>query len=103
MQSAKLLKDNVFIDLNIKVDVHSSLNTCKGVTRSRDLTSCTEDDILGGFRDQSVTSVMRFYIFRDGQKRLTGTLRLTFDSPKVPCLVIAGYSAFRLRRKFPTL
>ena len=30
------------LDLNIKVDVHSSLNTCKGVT-----ISCTEDDIFG--------------------------------------------------------
>ena len=71
--------------------------------RSRDLISCTEDNILGGFRDQSVTNVMRVYIFRDGQKRLTGTLRLTFVSPKVPSLVIAGYLSIPGERIFPTL
>ena len=29
MQSAKLLKANVFVDININVDAHRSLNTCK--------------------------------------------------------------------------
>ena len=29
MQSAKRLKANVFVDNNIKVDAHTSLNTCK--------------------------------------------------------------------------
>ena len=46
MQSEKLLKDNVFIDINIKIDAHRSLNTCNGVIRSRDLISCTENEIL---------------------------------------------------------
>ena len=86
VQSAKLLKANVLIDNNIKVDAHRSLNTCKGVIRSRYLLSCTEEEILGEFKDQSVTSVRRICIFRDGQKRLTATLILTFDSSKVPCL-----------------
>ena len=47
MQSAKLLKANVFVDINIKVDAHRSLNTCKGVMRSRYFISCTEEEILG--------------------------------------------------------
>ena len=79
MQSAKLLKDNVFINLNIKVDVHSSLNTCKVVTRSHDLISWTEDDILGGFRDQSVTNVMRVYIFEMVRRDCLAHLILKFD------------------------
>ena len=76
MQSAKLLKANVFVDINIKVDAHRSLNTCKGVIRSRYFISCTEEEILGGIKDLSATSVRRIYIFRDGQKRPTGTLIL---------------------------
>ena len=47
MQSAKLLKDNVFVDINIKVDAHRSPNTRKGVISARYFLSCTEEEILG--------------------------------------------------------
>ena len=69
--------------------------------RSRDLVSCTEAEILEGFRDQSGTSVRLIYIFRDGQKRPTGTLTLTFDSPKVPSLVKAGYLSIPVETYVP--
>ena len=73
-----------------KVDAHRSLNTSKAVIRSRYFVSCTEEAILGESKI-SATSVRRIYIFRDGQKRPTSTLILTFDSPKVLYLVKAGY------------
>ena len=69
--------------------------------RSRDLVYCTEAEILEGFRDQSGTSVRLIYIFRDGQKRPTGTLTLTFDSPKVPSLVTAGYLSIPVKTYVP--
>ena len=97
-QSAKRLKANVFIIIKIKVDAHRSLNTCKG---SRDLISCTEDEILHGFRDQSMTRVTRIYIFLDRQKRPTGTLILNFDFSNIPSLVNSGYLSIPVEMYVP--
>ena len=69
--------------------------------RSRDHISCTEAEILEGFRDQSETSVRLIYIFGDGQKRPTGTLTLAFDFPKVPSLVKAGYLSIPVETYVP--
>ena len=84
MQSAKLLKDNVFIDSNIKVDAHRSLNICNGV-----IDQITWSYIMHGGRDRRGIQRSEWdqcqvnLHFGDGQKRPTGTLTLTFDSPRL--------------------
>ena len=45
-----LLRTKKFFDLAVKVSLHSSLNTCKGVVRCPDLRGCSEQEILENMR-----------------------------------------------------
>ena len=96
IQSQKLLKTmklNLTMDNAIPIDVspHYSLNTKKGVIRCPDIKDCTDDEILEGLKDEGVMKLDRISVFRDGQRKPTGTFILTFQSQTLPKYIRVGY------------
>ncbi|XP_041368572.1 uncharacterized protein LOC121382919 [Gigantopelta aegis] len=86
-----LLKLTVLCNVPVKVSPHSSLNSSKGVIRSKDLEGVSEDEITENLSPQGVTSVRRIKIRRNNELVPTNTLILTFDKPTLPESVKAGY------------
>ena len=77
-QSKKLLKTtklNLTMGTAIPIDVspHYSLNTKKRVIRCPDIKDCTNDEILEGLKAEGVIKLDRILIFRDRQRKPTGT------------------------------
>ncbi|GFO26995.1 nucleic-acid-binding protein from mobile element jockey [Plakobranchus ocellatus] len=77
------------------VSPHKSLNSSKGVIRSRDLRCCSEEELSG------VTHARRIKVRRGEDKIQTDTVVLTFDSPKPPSRIRAGYLTLDVRPYVP--
>ena len=95
-QSKKLLKTtklNLTMDNAIPIDVspHYSLNTKKGVISCPDIKDCTDDEILECLKAEGVVKLDRISLFRDGQRKPTGTFILTFQSQTLPKYIRVGY------------
>jgi len=86
-----LLKSKIFCNISITVTAHSSLNSSKGVIRSRDLEGVSEDEICKNLSSQGVKTVKRINVRRNNELIPTNTLILTFDKPTLPLSVKAGY------------
>ena len=89
--STNLLRSKMLVDIPVKITPHRSLNSTKGVIRSRDLMDCEEEEILDNLRPQGVTCVKKIVIRRDGNTRNTGTIILTFGIPTLPTHVKCAY------------
>ena len=95
-QSKKLLeatKLSLTMDnfIPIEVSPHNFLNTKKGVIRCHDIKDCADDEILEGLEAEGVVKLDRITVFRDGQRRPTGTFILTFQCQVLPTAVRVGY------------
>ena len=90
-QSSKLLKmtklhltmENV---IPITRPPHYSLNT-----NNPDIKECSDEAILEGLKDEGVIKLDRISVFRDGQRKPTGTFILTFQSQTLPKYIRVGY------------
>ena len=61
------------------------------VIRSRDIASCSVEEIVDELGPQGVTAAVNIHV-RDGDsKRRTNTVILTFASPQLPKHITAGY------------
>ena len=77
-QSNKLMKTtklNLTMDKAIPIGAqpHYSLNTKKGVIRCPDIKECTDEETLEGLKDEGVIKLDRITVFRDGNRKQTGT------------------------------
>ena len=68
-------------NIPIKVSAHTSLNSSKGVIRSRDLEGVSEDEMLDNLSSQGVSAVKRIHIRRNNELVPTNTFILTFCKP----------------------
>ena len=75
----------------IMVSAHTSLNSSKGVIRSRDLEGVTEDEMLNNLSSQGVSAVKRIHIRRNNELVPTNTFILTFCKPLLPDSIKVGY------------
>ena len=73
-----------FFDRDVKVSPHRSLNTCKGVVRSRDLAEIDKQELLEGLEECGVVDSYNITAFRDGQRVRTAATILTFRGTKLP-------------------
>ncbi|KAG1653155.1 hypothetical protein GQR58_025782 [Nymphon striatum] len=96
-----LLRLEKILEIPVIVTPHKSLNSCRGVIRCRDLKDTSEDEMLDGLKDQGVTSVKRIFITKNGKKIMTGTSILTFNTPKLPSTIKAGYLNANVERFIP--
>jgi len=75
----------------VKVSPHRSLNTSRGVIRSRDIADCNVEEIVEELQPQGVTAASIIHV-RDGDsRRRTNTVVLTFAFPQPPKHITAGY------------
>ncbi|GFW65873.1 uncharacterized protein TNCV_586991 [Trichonephila clavipes] len=101
LQTKSFLLAKTFIDSNLTVTPHKSLNSCRGVISEPDLLYASEGEILEGLSDQDVTQVRRITILRDSTHLPTKHIILSFNSPKLPTTVKAGYLNCKIRPYIP--
>ncbi|GFU15218.1 putative RNA-directed DNA polymerase from transposon BS [Trichonephila clavipes] len=93
---------NIFLDSPVKICPHKSPNTSRGVISESDLLSTPELEILEGFSDQGVIQVRRITIKKDATIISTKHLILTFNRPKLPPAIKAGYLNCKIRPYIPS-
>ncbi|GFN91188.1 RNA-directed DNA polymerase from mobile element jockey [Plakobranchus ocellatus] len=98
-QAKKLGAIATFLDIPVTVSPQKSLNSSKGVIRSRDLRCCSEEDMVEEL--SGVTHARRIKVRRGEDKIQTDTVDLTFDSPKPPSRIRAGYLTLDVRPYVP--
>ncbi|KAL5006238.1 hypothetical protein ScPMuIL_015044, partial [Solemya velum] len=81
-QSFTLLKLHKIVNQSVTVTPHKTLNTCKGVVRSRDFQHTDESEMLLGLKDQGVTQAQRIDVRRGDGRVPTNTYILTFNTQK---------------------
>ncbi|GFV23824.1 uncharacterized protein TNCV_960181 [Trichonephila clavipes] len=101
VQSKYFLMAKTFLDTTLTVTPHKSLNCNRGVISESDLLSASEAEILEGLSDQGVTQVRRITILRDSKHLPTKHIILTFNSPKLPTSIKAGYLNCKIRPYVP--
>ncbi|GFT44752.1 uncharacterized protein TNCV_2845351 [Trichonephila clavipes] len=101
LQTKSFLSAKVFLDCPLIVTPHRSLNSCRGVISEPDLLCASEAEILEGLSDQGVTQVRRIKIKKDSSLSPTKHLILTFNSPKLPSTIKAGYLNCKIRPYIP--
>ncbi|GFV26289.1 uncharacterized protein TNCV_4302321, partial [Trichonephila clavipes] len=101
LQTKSFLLAKTFIDSNLTVTPHKSLNSCRGVISEPDLLYASEGEILEGLSDQGVTQVRRITILKDSTRLLTKHILLSFNSPKLPTTIKAGYLSCKIRPYIP--
>ena len=90
-QAQNLLRTNRFIDRPVRVSIHKTLNSSRGVIRCRDLADMSEVEIRDELKDQGVVGVNRVTLKKEGKVIPTNTLFLTFGSPELPKEITVGY------------
>ncbi|GFT96038.1 uncharacterized protein TNCV_313191 [Trichonephila clavipes] len=88
-------------DSPITISPHKTLNSCRGVISESDLLTTPDAEILDGFSDQGVIQVRRITIKKDNSVIPTKHLILTFNRPKLPTTIKAGYLNCKIRPYIP--
>ena len=98
-QERKLERVSSFLDIPVTVRPHKSLNTSRGVIKHSDFQDCTKEEFVDEFPD--VIHARRIHV-RKGDVRIpTNTIVLTFDCPKPPTSLRAGYLTVPVRPYIP--
>ncbi|XP_055924552.1 uncharacterized protein LOC129956646 [Argiope bruennichi] len=100
-QSNKILKLKSMGTIKVTVTPHGSLNSSKGVISCGELFNVSLEEITKKLQSQGVTQVRRISIRRDGKLLNTKHLILTFNSPKLPESIKAGYMKLPVRPYVP--
>ena len=90
-QAESKLKMKTFHATKCRVYPQEKLNTSKGVIRSRELASATEEEIASALGKQEVTSIRRISIRKSEERIQTNTYILTFNQPHNPKEMKIGY------------
>ena len=96
-----LLATKKLFDLNVKISLHNTLNSCKGVIRCQDFAPCTDDEILQNLKSEGVTDVRNIQVRRNGVVRRTYTYVLTFNTPILPKKIKAAYLSVNVEVYIP--
>lgn len=91
-----------FISTPIKVSIHRTLNSSRGVIRCADLKDLTETEIREQLARQGVTQVKRVFITKESKKVPTNTLFLTFALTDLPKWIKVGYLQVKVDPFIPT-
>ena len=83
-QVENLLKTTKIFDLKVKISLHNSLSSSKGVIRCLELRPCSDKEIIENLKEQGVTGVRNVSVRRNGVIKPTNTYVLTFNTPILP-------------------
>ncbi|GFT15706.1 uncharacterized protein TNCV_4986141 [Trichonephila clavipes] len=101
LQTKFFLLTKQFLDCPLTVNPHKSLNSCRDVISETDLLCASETEILEGLYDQGVIQVRRIQLKKDWSLFPMKHLILTFNSPKLPSSIKAGYLNCKIRPYIP--
>ncbi|GFV30677.1 uncharacterized protein TNCV_3931991 [Trichonephila clavipes] len=101
LQTKSFLLAKSFLNSPVTVGPHKSLNSCRGIISEPDLLGTSDSEVLEGFSDQGDTQVRRITIKTDSTIVPTKHLILTFNSPKLPNTIKAGYLHCKIRPYIP--
>ncbi|GFW63662.1 RNA-directed DNA polymerase from mobile element jockey [Trichonephila clavipes] len=101
LQTKSFLLAKTFFNSPVTVSPHKTLNSCKGVISKPDLLNTPDAEILEGFSDQGIIQVRRITIKRNSNIIPTKHIILTFNKPKLPTTVKAGYLNCKIRPYIP--
>ena len=91
LYSARLQELSELVGVPVQVTPHRSLNTCKGVIRSREVAACSVEEIVRELKPQRVTDATIISV-RDGSAtRRTNTAILSFALSRPLQHIKAGY------------
>ncbi|XP_012938974.1 uncharacterized protein LOC106012003 [Aplysia californica] len=97
--SVQLRKCTSFGGIPVSVEPHRSLNTSRGVVKSRDLDGCTEEEMVQEI--EGVTHARRVIVRRDGKEIRTNTWILSFDCPRPPTKLTIEYLELEVKPYIP--
>ncbi|GFV29913.1 uncharacterized protein TNCV_657421 [Trichonephila clavipes] len=100
-QTKTFLLAKSFLNNPVIVSPHKSLNSCRGVISEPVFLGTPDSEIIEGSSHQGVTQVRRITIKKDSTVVPTKHLILTFNSPKLPSNIKAGYLNCKLRPYIP--
>ncbi|GFU38117.1 RNA-directed DNA polymerase from mobile element jockey [Trichonephila clavipes] len=103
LQTKSFLLAKTFFNSPVTVSPHKTLNSCRGVISEPDLLSTPDAEILEGFSDQGVIQVRRITIKKRFEYYSNKTCNFTFNKPKLPTAVKAGYLHCKIRPIYRTL
>ncbi|GFT78975.1 putative RNA-directed DNA polymerase from transposon X-element [Trichonephila clavipes] len=101
VQTKSFLQAKTFLISPVNIYPHKTLNSCRGIISESDLLTTTDAEILDGFSGQGVIQDRRITIKRDTLIIPTKHIILTFNSPKLPTTIKAGYLNCRIRPYIP--
>ncbi|XP_055924742.1 uncharacterized protein LOC129956818 [Argiope bruennichi] len=100
-QAQQLLKLKALATIPLNVSAHRTLNSSKGVITCGELFNVSLEEITQKLSSQGVTHVRRITIRRAGKLLETKHLVLTFNSPKAPESIKAGYLKLHVKAFIP--
>lgn len=98
-QADSLLSLKNIDHMKIRVEEHRSLNSSRGVVKSRDLDGCTPEEMVKEI--EGVVQARRMMRKEGGVLKNTNTWVLTFDSPKPPPRLQVAYLDLEVRPYVP--
>lgn len=100
-QSQSLMNMEKFVDITVNVSPHRSLNTSRGVISEIDLLNVSDEEIREELADQNVIDSRRITIRKGLEIVKTKHIILTFNTPKLPIAIHAGYLNCPVRPYIP--
>ena len=96
-----LLAIKNFFYFKVKISLHNTLNTSKGVIRCQDLGPCTDDEILDNLKSEGVIHVRNSQMRRNGSLKRTNTYVLKFNTPVLQKKIKAAYLSVNVEVYIP--
>ena len=100
-QTKALLKCTNFCEKAVTVSLHPSRNSTKGTIFAPEMRFMTEAEIMEGLRPEGVSHVRRLTTFRNGERKDTSLLVLTFETTTLPDTLLAGHIRYSVRVFIP--
>ena len=96
-QTKALMKCTSFCEKAVTVSLHPSRNSTKGTIFAPEMRFMTEAEIMEGLRPEGVSHVRRLTTFRNGERKDTSLLVLTFETTTLPDTLLAGHIRYSVR------
>ncbi|GBN62979.1 hypothetical protein AVEN_125268-1 [Araneus ventricosus] len=100
-QAQQILTVTFLSTIPVTIKPHETLNTSKGVIPCGRLLNLSNDEITHELRGQGVKNVRRIDIRRNGELLPTKHFILTFNTPRLPEYIKAGYVRCAVRPYIP--
>ncbi|GFX73795.1 RNA-directed DNA polymerase from mobile element jockey [Trichonephila clavipes] len=97
LQMKSFFLAKTFLDSPLTISPHKTLNTSRGFISEPHLLTTTDAEIFDGFSGQGVIYVRSLTIKKNASIIPTKHIFLTFNSPKLPTTIKAGYLNCNIR------